>query len=168
LNLDFYNQRTIEWNDKKNCVTMIDQTKLPLKLQFIECRKVSELIRAIKTMQIRGAPAIGVAGAMGVALAVNSETGASTRKALLARINSAVNSIKKARPTAVNLAWGVDQAKSFIEKEFPEEIADGRPFESLVRFVKSLADEDVENNKKLSLAGSQIIRQKASVLTHCN
>ena len=68
--LSFYTQRTIEWDDNSNSIVMIDQTLLPKEFKFVRCVTVPDVIDAIKTMKIRGAPAIGVAGAMGVALAV--------------------------------------------------------------------------------------------------
>lgn len=166
-NLNFYEQRTIKWNREKNTVVMIDQTLLPSKLSFVQCSGVQAVIDAIKAMRIRGAPAIGVAGAMGVALAV-SRSHAKTKKDLLAEIDPGVIALKSARPTAVNLVWGVDKTVDFLKEELPEEFENPEVARRLVvDFVESLADDDVETNKKLSDLGAKLFRSGDSVLTHC-
>ena len=143
--LNFYEERTIKWNRDSNSVVMIDQTLLPTKLEFVECRTVPELVDAIKTMKIRGAPAIGVAGAMGVALATTSSS-ARTKKELLRDIEPETIALKSARPTAVNLSWGVDKTIDFIAKELSEQFEPGVPQEQVIDFVQKLADADVETN----------------------
>ena len=166
--LSFYEQRTIKWNDAENCVIMIDQTLLPNQFSYVECKTVPEVVDAIKTMKIRGAPAIGVAGAMGVALAVTRSESRS-KKELLCEIEPDLIALKSARPTAVNLAWGVDQAISELREKLPEVLAD--PTEAkrtIVQFVENLADQDVKTNKKLSDLGARLFRTGDAVLTHCN
>ena len=165
--LNFYEERTIKWNRDSNSVVMIDQTLLPTKLEFVECRTVPELVDAIKTMKIRGAPAIGVAGAMGVALATTSSS-ARTKKELLRDIEPETIALKSARPTAVNLSWGVDKTIDFIATELSEQFDPGVPQELVVDFVQKLADADVETNKKLSDFGAKLFRSGDSVRTHCN
>ncbi len=165
--LSFYEQRTIKWDDSKNSVVMIDQTLLPTSFAFVECRDVPSVIDAIKTMKIRGAPAIGVAGAMGVALSVASSD-ARTKKELLRAIEPDVIALKSARPTAVNLAWGVDKTVNYLEEKLPESFDPGEPVKLVIEYVKALADEDVETNKKLSDYGARLFRTGESVLTHCN
>jgi methylthioribose-1-phosphate isomerase len=164
--LDFYTQRTIEFDEKNNSVKMIDQTALPAELLFVNCATVNDIVRSIKTMQIRGAPAIGVAGAMGIVLSFNSNRSAGN--SLLRKIEEDAVLIKDARPTAVNLAWGVDQALSFVKSELSENVEPEAAYKNLVKFVNRLADGDVEANKALSKAGSALIPNNASVLTHCN
>ncbi len=163
--IDFYEARTVKWNDDSESVTMIDQTLLPTKFELIDCKTVLEVIEAIKTMRIRGAPAIGVAGAMGVALSVLFSN-ASTKKGLLEEIASDAEAIRNARPTAVNLAWGVDQVLDFIKKKLPDSV-DEESKSKVVEFVKRLADEDVRTNKKLSDMGAELFQSNESVLTHC-
>ena len=132
---------TIEW--RGDHVRLIDQRLLPGSLEFLECRTVSELCEAITTLAVRGAPALGVAGAMGVALAsVRGEPLAAAAAALVAT-----------RPTAVNLAWGVEQALSSVD-----------PVACAVR----LASEDVERNRRLGAFGASLMPEGGRVLTHCN
>jgi len=165
--LNFYEQRTIKWDEKKNSVVMIDQTLLPVKLSFVECSNVSQVIDAIKTMKIRGAPAIGVAGAMGVALSVFASK-STTKKDLLREIEPDVIALKAARPTAINLAWGVDRSVDYLKTNLPERFDPDLPKKKAVEFVQELADSDVETNKKLSDIGAKLFRSGDSVLTHCN
>ncbi|HEX2048072.1 MAG TPA: S-methyl-5-thioribose-1-phosphate isomerase [Acidimicrobiales bacterium] len=132
---------TIEWRD--GCVRMIDQRLLPGRLEFVEARTVDELCEAIRTLAVRGAPALGVAGAMGVALAaVAGEP-----------VEEAAARLVATRPTAVNLAWGVARAL---------EAAD--PVAEAVR----LATDDVARNRRLGAHGAVLVPEGGRVLTHCN
>jgi methylthioribose-1-phosphate isomerase len=122
---------------------MIDQRLLPARLEFLEARTVDELCEAIRTLAIRGAPALGVAGAMGVALAaVRSEP-----------LEEAGARIVATRPTAVNLAWGVTRA---LEADDP------------VAEAVRLAHDDVDRNRRLGGHGAALVPQGGRVLTHCN
>jgi methylthioribose-1-phosphate isomerase len=132
---------TIEWRD--SAVRLIDQRRLPEELTFLECRTVDELCEAITTLAVRGAPALGAAGAMGVALA--AATGES--------LEDAARALKGTRPTAVNLAWGVDRA-----------LAADDPEAEAVR----IAADDVERNRRLGAHGAELLPEGARVLTHCN
>lgn len=165
--LSFYEQRTIKWDRDKNAVVMIDQTVLPNELTFVICTDVAAVVDAIKTMKIRGAPAIGVAGAMGVALSVVGAT-STKKKDLLREIEPDVIALKSARPTAVNLAWGVEKALDHLKKNLPECFDKAQSSKLIIDFVESLADKDVETNKKLSDLGARFFRTGDSVLTHCN
>ena len=132
---------TIEWCD--GVVRLIDQRRLPGQLAFIEARTVDQLCEAISDLAIRGAPALGAAGAMGVALArVTGEplAGAAAR-------------LKATRPTAVNLAWGVDRALGAADP-----IAEAR----------TVAAEDVQRNRRIGQHGAPLIPSGGRVLTHCN
>ena len=132
---------TIEWQD--GVVRMVDQRRLPEELAFLEARTVDELCHAIATLAVRGAPALGVAGAMGVALAfVTGED-----------VDEAGARIVGTRPTAVNLAWGVRRA-----------LAAADPVAEAAR----LADEDVARNRRLGVHGASLVPAGAQVLTHCN
>ena len=132
---------TIEW--RHGVVRMIDQRRLPDELAFVEARTVSELCRAIETLAIRGAPALGVAGAMGVALA--AFTGEDLEEAAARLVAT--------RPTAVNLAWGAAKARAAAD-----------PVAEAVR----LAVEDVERNRRLGAHGAALVASGSRVLTHCN
>jgi methylthioribose-1-phosphate isomerase len=165
--LNFFVQRTISWDEKTSSVRIIDQTRLPGELRFLNCKDVSSLVRAIQSMQIRGAPAIGVAGAMGVALSLtNGLKEKREGKDLARRIEADSDALVSARPTAVNLSWGVKEAMEFLRK-LPPEMDEPTKAQELISFVKQLADKDVEANKKLSRLGQSLIKDRASILTHC-
>src|ERR1700730_5085605 len=133
--------RTIEWRD--GTVRLIDQRRLPEELVFIDATTVDELCDAIATLAIRGAPALGAAGAMGVALA--SVAGQP--------LEEAAARIRRTRPTAVNLAWGVDRA---LRADDP------------VAEAVAIAEEDVVRNRRLGAHGAPLLLDGARVLTHCN
>ncbi len=121
---------------------------------------------AIKTMKIRGAPAIGVAGAMGIALSAKSSR-AKTKEQLLKDIQKDAQELRSARPTAINLSWGIDKILEFIKTKLPEDLSSKDFKASLVDFAKTLADMDVRANIELSELGQSLIPKRASVLTHC-
>jgi methylthioribose-1-phosphate isomerase len=154
--------KTIFWDGGK--VLLIDQTKLPDRLEYIECNSLDRIIQAINTMEIRGAPAIGVAAAMALALvAVNSK--AKSRISLLEELEEGARRIRKTRPTAWNLFWAVDR---IIKK------AQGfnGNFESLRELViteaRAIAEEDVAINKTLGMQGAELIEDGDTVGTICN
>ena len=132
---------TIEWRD--GGVRIIDQRRLPGELVFLDLRTVDELCDAIRTLAIRGAPVLGVAGAMGVALA--AETGVP--------VDAAAEALISTRPTAVNLAWGVARA-----------VAAADPLAEAQR----LAAEDVAGNRRLGRFGAPLVPAGGRVYTHCN
>lgn len=133
--------KTMIWED--NQLKLIDQTKLPHELAYFNCLTYQDVILAIKTMIVRGAPAIGVAAAFGVALADLAGE----------NLELASQEIKNARPTAVNLFWAVDRV---MASESPLEEA------------KKMYDEDIETNKSIGKYGSTIIDENDTILTHCN
>lgn len=132
---------TIEWRD--GCVRMIDQRRLPEEFVFFDARTVEELCAAIRNLVVRGAPALGVAGAMGIALA--SVTGVP--------LDEAAEAITATRPTAVNLAWGVQRA-----------LAAADPVVEATR----LAADDVARNRRIGEHGLSLVPPGGRVLTHCN
>jgi len=132
---------TIEWCD--HYVRLIDQRVLPGSLTFVEAHTVDQLCGAIATLAVRGAPALGAAGAMGIALA-------SVRHESLA---AARDQIVGTRPTAVNLAWGADRARGALDP---------------VAEAIAIAIEDVERNRRLGAFGAALVPQGARILTHCN
>jgi methylthioribose-1-phosphate isomerase len=132
---------TIEW--RGDHVRLIDQRRLPGELVMLDVRSVDELCSLITDLAVRGAPALGAAGAMGVALArVNDES-----------LDVAATKLIATRPTAANLAWGVDRAR-----RAPDPVAEA------VR----IAEQDVEANRRLGRHGAMLIDDGARVLTHCN
>ncbi|MEM3399130.1 MAG: S-methyl-5-thioribose-1-phosphate isomerase [Nitrososphaerota archaeon] len=153
--------RTIWWD--KNGVVIIDQRLLPHKLKYLKIRSYKEMAKAIKDMAIRGAPAIGVAAAMGLALAVvNAKT--NNRELLMKRLEKAAETIKSTRPTAVNLFWAIDRIMSVVrETQSGEELRE----KVLIEAIR-IADEDVEVNRKIGENGSKLIDDGDRILTHCN
>ena len=141
---------TIEW--RRGRVRLVDQRALPQRLGFIECASVDELVLAVRSLAVRGAPALGAAGAYGVALAastVPTARGVRTAAARLAR----------ARPTAVNLSWGVERALAAYSDEGAE---------AALAEARRIAEADVAGNRALGEFGATLLDDGARVLTHCN
>ena len=153
--------KTIEWKD--NSVIMIDQTKLPNELLFVTYTDYKQVANAIKTLVVRGAPAIGVSGAFGLALAT-LQSNASTKEEMINDLNSAKNVLFETRPTAVNLAWGLEKIMEVARScKDPEEIK-----KIVVETAKQMADQDVKINMTMGKHGSKLFDDNDTVLTHCN
>ncbi len=153
--------KTIEWKD--NSVIMIDQTKLPNELLFVTYTDYKQVANAIKTLVVRGAPAIGVSGAFGLALAA-LQSNASTKEKMINDLNSAKNVLFETRPTAVNLAWGLEKIMEVARScKDPEEIK-----KIVVETAKQMADQDVKINMTMGKHGSKLFDDNDTVLTHCN
>ena len=153
--------RTIEW--KNNEVIMIDQTKLPNELVFVKFTDYNDVAEAIRTLVVRGAPAIGVSGAFGMALA-GLQSKAETKEELLSDLKKAQKILFMTRPTAVNLVWGLEQImKVAKENDSVDEIK-----ESIIDKAKQMADEDIKINQEMGKHGSQLFQNNDSVMTHCN
>jgi methylthioribose-1-phosphate isomerase len=141
---------TVTW--RRGRLRLLDQRALPERVRYVTCGSVAEVVDAIRRLVVRGAPALGATGAYGVALAASAErTPAAVRRAA-ARL-------KAARPTAVNLAWGVEQALAAAEA--------GGPGAALAR-AETIAAEDVAANRALGRHGAALVPPGGRVLTHCN
>lgn len=155
--------RTIEWTDAG--VVMLDQRLLPTQEIYRTCTNHSEVAEAIRSMVIRGAPAIGVAAAMGIALGVKTCNAGSLAEldAVFSRICS---DIAATRPTAVNLFWAVERMRNVYNRTRSQ----GLPAVRSVLIGESIAmhSEDVEANRRMGRFGQELIPAKAQVLTHCN
>jgi len=153
---------SIEWVDNK--VKMIDQTLLPHELKFLELDDYRDVAKAIKNMNIRGAPAIGVAAAMGLALAT-LEFKDLPKEKFLEKMEEAANVIRSTRPTASNLFWAVDRIWKIISTcpDNPLMIS-----ELVVEESKIMAQEDVNVNKSIGKHGAELLKDGDTVLTHCN
>jgi len=153
--------RTVEWKDNK--VIMIEQTKLPNELIFVEYNDFNQVANAIKTLIVRGAPAIGVSGAFGLGLAV-LQSKAQTKDQLLSDLEDAKNILFATRPTAVNLGWGLkkimDVAKTGNSIEEIKEL--------VISTAKKMADEDIEINKLMGKNGVPFFDDNDTIMTHCN
>ena len=153
--------RSIEWVDGK--VRMIDQRLLPAELHLVEYKDHRQVAQAIRTMVIRGAPAIGAAAAFGMALAAR-EARTQDRDGLLVDLRAAAEILRAARPTAVNLSWAVARLLRCAEAEPDPAAIPG----ALLAEAQALADEDVQVNRRLGEHGAAFIRDGATVLHHCN
>jgi len=153
--------RTIEW--KNNEVIMIDQTKLPNELVYVKFTDYNDVAEAIRTLVVRGAPAIGVSGAFGMALA-GLQSKAETKEELLSDLEKAQKILFMTRPTAVNLVWGLEK----IMKVAKENNSVNEIRESIIDKAKQMADEDIKNNREMGKHGSQLFENNDSVMTHCN
>jgi methylthioribose-1-phosphate isomerase len=154
--------RTLELRGKS--LVLIDQTLLPEKLKFIRCDSVDSIARAIKEMKVRGAPVLGVAAAMALAVAaLNSR--AKTKDVLLRELNRAARKIRRTRPTAVNLFVGVDRVLKVAlkTKGGVREVT-----KAVVMEAQKIAEEDIKTNKNMGKNGARFIKDGATVLTHCN
>ena len=154
---------TIEWKGKT--VRMIDQRKLPGRVEWYTCRGYRDVIAAIEKMVIRGAPAIGVAAAMGLALGAAAIKGKSYAD-FRSRFGEMAGRMVKARPTAVNLKWAVERMSLMVEKMGGNSVADIK--EALMRESEKVLAEDIEINKRIGKNGQKLVPKKATILTHCN
>jgi len=154
---------TIEWYGKH--IRMIDQRKIPSRLEWYSCKGYRDVIRAIEKMVIRGAPAIGVAAAMGLAL------GAFTIRAkdylkFRNRFKIMADEMAKARPTAVNLKWAVERMSLLVEKMCKRPVEEIK--EALRRESERILAEDIDINRRIGKNGKSLVPKGATVLTHCN
>src|SRR4051812_39793784 len=131
----------IRWTD--HALHLLDQRLLPRDVIWVECRDAHSVAVAIKDMIVRGAPAIGVAAAFGIAMAIDVE--------------AAAKELRAARPTAINLGWAVDRMMK----------AHARGAD-LVTEAESMFREDVESNKRIGHYGAELLGNQATILTHCN
>ncbi len=157
--------RTIEWDYEQNLVKMIDQRQLPSIFEIVEFREYQGVATAIREMYIRGAPAIGAAAAFGMALAAR-QSGATGRKGLLRDLESAAEILRATRPTAINLAWGLERMLRVATDEAVEHPDDIR--RAILEEAQRLADEDVEINRRMALNGAALVKEGDTILHHCN
>ena len=153
--------KTVEWKDKS--VVMIDQTKLPNELIFVTYTDYNDVANAIRTLVIRGAPAIGVAGAFGLALAA-LQSKATTKEDMIKDLEQAKKILFETRPTAVNLAWGLNKMMNVSKNcQNTDEIK-----ESIVEAASTLAEDDVKINKAMGKNGAELFDNNDTIMTHCN
>ena len=151
---------TIQWTDAG--VVMIDQTKLPREETFVTCRTYLEVADAIRSMVIRGAPAIGVAAAMGVALGfVHAD-----ESDLDAQFQNICDTLARTRPTAVNLFWAIDRMKRVYAESRKLPLRDVR--ERLIAEAQQIRLEDIAINQAIGRNGAPLVPDGKTVLTHCN
>lgn len=156
--------KTIEWIDNKS--RMIDQTILPYEFKTVDISTAEEMYHAIKDMIVRGAPAIGIAGAHGAALAaIELSKTIKNKHEFLTKLQEKAQYLKSSRPTAVNLMWAVDKQMK-LAKEFDGDIQNIT--NALIKNAIKLENEDIEINKEIGDYGAQVVPKGAHILTHCN
>jgi methylthioribose-1-phosphate isomerase len=158
---NFFTLRTVSW--KQGRVEMIDQTALPGRLAYVTYWRPEDVANAIQSMVVRGAPAIGVAAAMGVALAV-VHSKARAMPELLKEVEAKAALLRRTRPTAINLFWGIDRVLSTVQGASTVREAK----EKVSTQVKLMEDEDVEVNRRLGRIGADLLADGDTVLTQCN
>ena len=160
--VDVSTLRTVQWT--RNGVRLVDQHELPDRLAFVLCKNHRQIARAIRDMTVRGAPAIGVTAAMGLALAAKRSRHADDRQLLLDLEKAAVT-IRATRPTARNLFWAVER----MLRRARQAAGQGRDVrEALLTEAQLMADEDVEANRRMGTYGAPLIQDGDTILTHCN
>jgi methylthioribose-1-phosphate isomerase len=156
---------TIEWKD--DLVVMIDQRKLPASEVYVTCKTANDVAKAIKTMVIRGAPAIGVAAAMGIAVGMIRSRATGTKQ-FTTEFQKTCDLMAGTRPTAVNLFWAIERMK----KAFAAAAQDGQSVDEIKRCLvteaRAIHDEDVQSCKTMGAYGAGLVPESARILTHCN
>jgi methylthioribose-1-phosphate isomerase len=156
---------TIEWTD--DAIVMVDQRKLPAQEVYVRCRTAQEVARAIRTMIVRGAPAIGVAAAMGLALGARKSKAKGPNQ-LAAEFYRLCDVMASTRPTAVNLFWSIERMK----RTFTEAVRAGQSIEEiqarLEEEARKIHDEDIASCRAMGAHGATLVPDHARILTHCN
>jgi methylthioribose-1-phosphate isomerase len=156
---------TIDWQG--DVIVMVDQRKLPSQEIYVRCRTAQEVARAIRTMVIRGAPAIGVSAAMGIALGMKRSTAKGTKQ-FAVEFQKICDMMASTRPTAVNLFWAIDRMK----RVFAEAAQAGKSTDEIAarleQEARAIHDEDVASCRTMGRFGAEVVPDGARVLTHCN
>ncbi|MBD0316611.1 MAG: S-methyl-5-thioribose-1-phosphate isomerase [Nitrospiraceae bacterium] len=154
---------TVEWKD--GAVRLLDQSRLPGTVSYLDCRDVESVARAIRELKVRGAPAIGVTAAMGVALGaqdLRTADEATFHESMLA----VCDQLAATRPTAVNLFWAIERMKVRLGQLKSQPLS--RVREALLQEAQAIHDEDIALCKAMGRHGAELIRDGQTVLTHCN
>lgn len=154
---------TIEWKD--GIVMMLDQTRLPFETVYQECRDYRTVARGIRELWVRGAPAIGIAAAMGLALGAK-EIQASSFDEFWTEFGKICDEIASTRPTAVNLFWAIERIKKTVQanRDKGVDAISGLLLEESQRMI----EEDIATNKKIGMFGAELISDGDTIITHCN
>ncbi|OGW39702.1 MAG: S-methyl-5-thioribose-1-phosphate isomerase [Nitrospirae bacterium RBG_13_39_12] len=155
--------KAIVWENGK--VIMLDQSKLPFEVTFVECTDYMRVAEGIKKLWIRGAPAIGIAAAMGIALGAQ-DIKAKNFDEFMKALEPVFNEMLNTRPTAVNIKWAVERVTGFLIKRKDESV--DRLKKLLIEEAKRILEEDIEVNKAIGKWGADFIKDGDTILTHCN
>lgn len=157
---------TIEWEgDMNGRIRLIDQTLLPTELKFVYCEDIKSIWHAIKTLMVRGAPAIGIAGAMGAVLGVK-DIQAKSADAFLKELKQVTTYLGASRPTAVNLFWGLARMERIAQENADKSVPGIK--EALLQEALKIQNEDKLICRKIGENGVSLIKDGCGVLTHCN
>lgn len=154
---------TMEWREDR--LFLLDQTLLPRKVKMAACSSVEDVTDAIRTMVVRGAPAIGIAAAFGIVLGAKAST-ARNRNELLKDVLDASERIGSARPTAVNLFWALERMKNVLLQNETDNVSLLKDL--LLKEAHTILSEDRETCRRIGLHGSALIKEGDGILTHCN
>ncbi len=154
---------TIYW--KRDKIRLIDQTRLPEKLKYIECNDLVSLWQAIKTMKVRGAPAIGIAGALGVLLA-SENAKAKDYKSYKKEIQKAIKYLGTSRPTARNLFWALEKMEKVLLSNHRKSVKEIKKI--LKSEARGVVKEDKDICRRMARHGSRLVNKNDNILTHCN
>ncbi|MCL5027035.1 MAG: S-methyl-5-thioribose-1-phosphate isomerase, partial [Chloroflexi bacterium] len=157
--------KTVEWAGDR--VRLIDQTRLPWEFVVLDCTDHRQVASAIREMRVRGAPAIGVAAALAVALAAR-RSAAANRAALLADLADAAEELRLTRPTAVNLFWAIERMKRVIQSAGQDDDNIDPLKAALLAEAEAIATEDEDCCQRIGAHGASVVPQGARILTHCN
>ena len=154
---------TIEWADR--CARIIDQTRLPAEYILLDIHDVETMAEAIQSLRVRGAPAIGVAGAFGVVLSIRTHLGKHPDEFIQA-VYKDIQTLSETRPTAVNLFWALDRMKTLFDalSNEPQDVIDS----ALLAEALDILREDQEICRQMGRNGAALIPNEATILTHCN
>ena len=158
--------RTVFWDSKEHELCLIDQRRLPAALEVVSLHTCREVVEAIKNMTVRGAPAIGVAAAFGLALAAR-ESPARDSAGLYTDLQAAAVILQSTRPTAVNLSWALERELRVIKQRLVDNDPDELRALALEE-AQRIADEDVEINKRMGALGAALINAGDTIIHHCN
>ncbi len=156
---------TMRW--EKNKLILLDQTRLPQKIEYINCADYQTVAEAIKNLSVRGAPAIGVAAAYGLIIGVLA-LDCKTKKELVAEAEKIAGELLMTRPTAVNLKWGLERILRKLQENYPGNITIAELKNILLQEAHQIMQEDVETNKAIGRHGQKLVPDKAGILNHCN
>ncbi len=155
--------KTVYWDHKSGSIVLIEQTALPAEYRTVNCTTVERLAEAVRRLEVRGAPALGVAGAFGVALSASLHDD-SNMDSFMRLVREDADYLNSTRPTAVNLSWGINRTYDAIKDcSSPEEAA-----KTALRTAEEIAAEDETMCRKIGEAGAGFLPDECTVLTHCN
>lgn len=154
---------TVEWKD--GAVRLLDQSRLPGTIEFLDCRDYQTVAEAIRTLKVRGAPAIGVTAAMGVALGAQA-IDAADHASLATAVYKICDELAATRPTAVNLFWAIERMRRKLESLRAQPISAIK--QALINESQVILEEDIDLCKTMGRHGAELIQDGQTVLTHCN